>query len=614
VAVIVTRRLKVAHVATIDLTLRVLLIAQLRALRDAGYEVTAISAPGPWTDDLTKEGIRHIPWPHATRSWNLVSDTRAFLSLLKIFRRERFDLVHTHNPKPGIMGRIAGRMARIPCVMNTAHGVYATPEDRLPKRAAVVGLEWIAARFSDLDLYQSGEDLEWMRRLHVVSERRSELLGNGTDLHRFDPQRIGPEHIAGLKAELGIASDAVVVGTIGRLVAEKGFRELFAAFERVRADVPAAVLLVVGDSDPAKADALSPVEIPGRENGVVVTGWRDDVPALLAMMDVFVLASWREGMPRSAIEAAAMGKPLVLTNIRGCREVARHEVEGLLVPPRNPDELADAMVRTASDEALRRRLGAAARARAVKLFDEDRVAATVVARTEELLTKKVGRQGAHGTGDNFSRRARLTVKRLADVVVAGLSLLVLSPVVLATAAVVALSIGRPVLFRQPRLGYRGRPFRLLKFRTMTDQRDEQGRLLPDAQRLTRTGKFLRQWSLDELPGLINVLRGEMSMVGPRPLLPEYWDLYTPEQRRRHDLPPGMAGPVPAGGRNALTWEEKFELDRWYVDNWSLGLDVKTFAQTLWKVVTREGISASNHATMPRFEGAAAPADDGKQAP
>ena len=383
-------RPKVAHIATIDLTVRVLLIAQLRALRDAGFDVAAISAPGPWTQDLEAEGIRHIPWPHATRSWSLGSDIRAFRSLYNILRRERFDVIHTHNPKPGIIGRIAGRLARTPVVMSTAHGLYATPEDRLAKRAAVVALEWIAARCSDLDLYQSREDLDWMRRLRVVSTVKSVHLGNGTDLSRFDPALVSADRIGRVRAELGIAPGAVVVGTIGRLVAEKGFRELFTAWNRVRAEVPRAVLLVVGDHDPAKADAMSSEEIESAGDGVIVTGWRDDIPDLLASMDVFVLPSWREGMPRSAIEAAAMGRPLVLTDIRGCREVARHGVEGLLVPPREPDALEDALVTVMSDKAMRDRMGGAARDRAIELFDEDRVADIVVARTTELLAKKIG--------------------------------------------------------------------------------------------------------------------------------------------------------------------------------------------------------------------------------
>jgi sugar transferase EpsL len=203
-----------------------------------------------------------------------------------------------------------------------------------------------------------------------------------------------------------------------------------------------------------------------------------------------------------------------------------------------------------------------------------------------------------------ARRVRLAIKRAVDLILAVVGLIVLSPVLLTIAIVLAITTGRPVIFRQVRLGRDGRPFTLLKFRTMSDAADGSGDLLPDAKRLTSVGRRLRQTSLDELPTLVNVLRGEMSLVGPRPLLPEYWDLYSSHQRRRHELPPGLAGPVPAGGRNALTWEEKFDLDVWYVDNWSLGLDVKIFAQSLWKVITREGVSASDHVTMPRFEGSA----------
>ena len=201
-----------------------------------------------------------------------------------------------------------------------------------------------------------------------------------------------------------------------------------------------------------------------------------------------------------------------------------------------------------------------------------------------------------------TRRLRFGTKRVLDVVVSGIGLVVLAPVIAAAAALVAVTTGRPVVFKQVRLGRDGRSFTLLKFRTMSDARNTAGNLLPDGDRITRTGRVLRQWSLDELPTLVNVLRGEMSLVGPRPLLPEYWDLYSVEQRRRHELSPGIAGPVPAFGRNALSWREKFALDVWYVDNWSLRLDVKIFALTLWKAITREGVSADGHATMPRFEG------------
>jgi glycosyltransferase involved in cell wall biosynthesis/ribosomal protein S18 acetylase RimI-like enzyme len=378
------RTLRVAHLTTTDLTLRYLLLGQLRRLSAEGYEVTGISAPGPNAGALQAEGIRHLPWRNATRSWNPVADVRALAELVALLRRERFDLVHTHNPKPGVLGRVAARLAGTPLVVNTVHGLYATPEDRLRKRAAVLGLEWLAGRCSDLELYQSEEDLAWAGRLRLARKGRSHLLGNGTDTGFFDPAQVPPERAAALRRELGLPADALVVGAVGRLVAEKGYRELFAAARAVRQADPRVRFLAVGTPDLDKADAISEAELAAAAGDVLVTGWRDDVRDLLAVMDVFVLASWREGMPRSAIEAAAMGKALVLTDIRGCREVARHDREALLVPPRDPGALAAAISRLAADPALRERLAAAARRRALDRFSEQDVAERVVAHYRRL--------------------------------------------------------------------------------------------------------------------------------------------------------------------------------------------------------------------------------------
>jgi len=197
---------------------------------------------------------------------------------------------------------------------------------------------------------------------------------------------------------------------------------------------------------------------------------------------------------------------------------------------------------------------------------------------------------------------KLKIKRAFDLVVASSLLALFSPVMGVVAAWIRATIGKPVLFRQVRPGYQGTPFTMLKFRTMTDERDPSGRLLPDGERLTPVGRFLRSTTLDELPELINVVKGDMSLVGPRALLEEYRDLYTPEQWRRHQMPPGMAGPVLAQGRNALDWEEKFRLDVWYVDNWSLWLDLKILATTFWKVLRREGVNQPGQATVEYFRG------------
>jgi len=193
-------------------------------------------------------------------------------------------------------------------------------------------------------------------------------------------------------------------------------------------------------------------------------------------------------------------------------------------------------------------------------------------------------------------------KRLFDLCLTIPGVILISPLILVLAILVRVKLGSPILFRQVRPGYKGRLFTLNKFRTMTDQRDAEGNLLPDADRLTSFGRFLRSTSMDELPELLNVLRGEMSLVGPRPLLTVYLDRYTPEQARRHDVLPGMAGWAQINGRNALTWEEKFKLDVWYVDHWSLWLDVKILALTFVKVIRREGINQPGAATATEFKG------------
>jgi len=194
------------------------------------------------------------------------------------------------------------------------------------------------------------------------------------------------------------------------------------------------------------------------------------------------------------------------------------------------------------------------------------------------------------------------IKRVVDIVGASVGIILFAPVMLVVALLVLLTMGRPVLFRQQRPGLRGKPFTLYKFRTMRDARTPSGELLPDELRLTTFGKWLRSTSLDELPELFNVLKGEMSLVGPRPLLMEYLPRYSPEQARRHEVKPGITGWAQVNGRNALSWEEKFRMDVWYVDNWNLWLDMKILLLTIWKVLKREGISAEGCATMPAFTG------------
>jgi lipopolysaccharide/colanic/teichoic acid biosynthesis glycosyltransferase len=194
-------------------------------------------------------------------------------------------------------------------------------------------------------------------------------------------------------------------------------------------------------------------------------------------------------------------------------------------------------------------------------------------------------------------------KRVFDLCMTILGIILLSPILGLISLILFLSQGSPIIFKQKRPGYKGRPFYIYKFRTMTDKKDAEGNLLPDERRITKIGHFLRSMSLDELPELFNILRGEMSLVGPRPLLMQYLARYTPEQARRHDVLPGLTGWAQINGRNILSWEDKFKLDVWYVDHWSLGLDIKIIFLTVFKVIRREGISQPGYITATEFTGA-----------
>ena len=363
--------MKIIHLTTIALSHRYLLLPQLTALQSAGHEVIAVSADGPEVPVLEQHGIRHRALEGSTRGFDLLADLRAARSFAAILREERPDLVHTHNPKPGIYGRIIARTLGTPVVVNTVHGLYATPDDGLARRAIVYGLEAVASRFSHLELIQSSEDLDTMNRLRLAPPSHLRFLGNGVDTARFDHGADRSAIRSEVRRELGIGPDEVVVGSIGRLVAEKGFRELLAASERITAPHR---LVIAGPDEPEKADRLDPELIEqARQRGVVFLGHRDDVDRLLAAFDVFALASYREGVPRVAMEAAASQLPVVATDIRGCRQVVDHGTSGWLVPPREVEPLATALEHLIVDADLRQRFGLAALAKARAELDETHV-------------------------------------------------------------------------------------------------------------------------------------------------------------------------------------------------------------------------------------------------
>ncbi len=383
------RPTRLVHVATTDMSLELLLGAQLRAFAATGYEVIGVSAPGPYVARLVDDGIEHVPLRHATRAVAPRHDALALLELRRLFTKLDPDIVHTHNPKPSIYGRIAARLAHVPVVVNTVHGLYAQPDDGWLRRTVVYRLERLAARCSHAELVQNVEDLATLEGLGVP-RGKLHLLGNGIQLSRFMPAQARLERTAKLRREFDAAPGDVVVGVVGRLVVEKGYREVFAAAAELRARRPEVRIVVVGPTDDEKAGSIpaSELESARRDSGVVVLGSRDDMEDLYAAMDLYVLASHREGFPRSAMEASAMGRPVIATDVRGCRQVVDHDVTGLLVPPNDSRALAHAIETLATDPVRRAAMGEAGRAKAQRDFDEQRVIQRTLAVYETLLESR----------------------------------------------------------------------------------------------------------------------------------------------------------------------------------------------------------------------------------
>jgi glycosyltransferase involved in cell wall biosynthesis len=356
----------VAHLTTVDMSLSLLLRTELQVDVESGFEVFGLSAPGPYVAGVEELGVRHVPLYALTRSWDPRRDAAAARELLSALRALRLDVLHTHNPKTGVLGRILGRAVGVPVVVNTCHGLWLRPGDPWPRKAFVLGSEGFAGLFSYAELYQNAADREAMQ--WSVPAYRSRVVGNGVDLDRFRPD---PAAGARVRAELGVRPDELLVGGVGRMVAEKGIAE-FA--ESARALAGKARFVWVGPPDPSKPDGLT--ELDG---GVLALGERADMVAVYSALDVFVLPSHREGFSRSAMEAAACGRPMVLSDIRGCREIGTDGAELLLVPPHDPAALTAAVDRLLVDPDLRAGLGAAAAARARAHFDQRVVAGISIA-------------------------------------------------------------------------------------------------------------------------------------------------------------------------------------------------------------------------------------------
>ncbi|MCX7016306.1 MAG: glycosyltransferase family 4 protein [Candidatus Sumerlaeota bacterium] len=382
--------LRVLQLCAVDFTVRNFLRPLIYFLRERGFEVTAACSRGPHFEELRAEGIRMEAVP-IRRSYDLLAHGRAVKHLTEYLRRERFDIVHVHTPVAALIGRIAATRAGTPIRIYTAHGFYF--HERMPAllRRAHVALERFGARRGDFILTQSDEDRRTAIEERIAPPDRIRTIGNGVDLQRFSREAVGENERLRLRAELGLNADDRIVAVIGRLVPEKGYRELFDAALRLRETQPRVRLLVIGEalaSDRIGGRGLFANQLRALGGTAVFAGLRSDVPALLSLAEVYTLPSYREGMPRSILEAMGMSLPVVATNIRGCREEVADGETGWLVPVGDAPALAERIGRLLRDAEGRRRMGEAGRRRAEALFDERAVLRRQLEVYEQLIREK----------------------------------------------------------------------------------------------------------------------------------------------------------------------------------------------------------------------------------
>jgi glycosyltransferase involved in cell wall biosynthesis len=381
---------KLAVVTTIDGTMVALVLAQIKAAQKDGFEVYGLCAEGPYFQMLKDNGIIMHVLPFTRRPFTPFKDLAAAWKLYRFFRRERIDVVHTHTPKPALYGLIAAKLAGVKHCVNTAHGLAFNENMKFLPKLFFLTYEHIVARLANITLTQNPEDLETAKQLKIGNPKKVKVIGNGIDLEVFDPLKFDEKFIEGKKAEIGIPDDTLVVGTVGRLVEEKGFFELFEVMKNLMPKHKKLWLVIIGSEQPDKVGRISSDSFKeyGIADRTIWLGSRTDIPELLACFDIYAFPSWREGFPRSAIEAAAMKLPIVAANIRGSRQVVDDGINGILIPLRDVQKLEESLVKLIEDENLRNKMGQMGHIKAHKEFDENRVCKIVIDSYRELMLGK----------------------------------------------------------------------------------------------------------------------------------------------------------------------------------------------------------------------------------
>ena len=564
-------------------------------LQEQGFDVSVISSAGIELDLARREGAS----VYAIKIQREISPIDDFVSLWKLWRviiKIRPDIINVGTPKAGLLGGLAALMAGVPRRIYTVHGLRLETTQGWTRKLLTF-TERLACSCAHQVRCVSPSLRKRAIELRLVEPGKAQVVGPGTcrgvDIGKYRASDETRRDSLNLRRKLGISEGALVVGFVGRFTRDKGIVELYEAFTQLRAAHSNLRLLMVGDFE--EGNPVSPKIRARIESDVAVIrpGFVTDVASYLWTMDVLALPTYREGFPGVVLEAQAASVPVVTTDATGAIDSLVDGVTGIHTQVGNVGALTEALDRLLTDPELRTRMGQAGCAWVQQNFRREIV-------WRFLLTDYLSHM-KHAVSGRRSGLSAL-VKRGFDWLVAAPLLILSAPVLLVAAIAIRWSLGSPVFFRQVRPGYRGTPFTLFKLRTMRDAWKTDGTLLPDADRTTRIGSLLRSMSIDELPQLVNVLRGEMSLVGPRPLLMKYLDRYTPEQVRRHEVLPGITGWAQINGRNAISWEQRFSMDTWYIDHWSLGLDMTILCGTVLRVLRREGISNRECSTMPEFLG------------
>ena len=380
-----------AHITTSKISLQILLKSRLLLLKAKGIRIYGLSGPEPLAKEFENGEIKYIPIFDLTRKWSIWKDIKAFFQLIRILKRKNFHIVNTYGPKPGFYGRIAAKIARVPIILHTNWGLYFSEDSSVFKKVFYLVLEWIGSCFSNHVFSVNKDDIETMIKYRIVKNRRKiTYIGNATTLSYFSPEAINQKKIKEVKAELGIEENKLIIGMVGRLVKDKGYEEFFRVAKTLKKKYNHLIFLSVGPVDLDKSDRISKEVIERvKQKGIVnFLGMRTDMPYMYAIMDIVVLPSHREGFPRSLVEACAMGKPLVATNIRGCREAVDDGINGFLVPLKDWKSLCDAIEKLIVNEDLRKKMGKASRKKALKEFDENKLVEKIAEVYNKLLREK----------------------------------------------------------------------------------------------------------------------------------------------------------------------------------------------------------------------------------